>query len=1012
LLQKQVLNINFVQGLDTKTDPFQVSPGKFLSLSNSIFTKGGLLQKRNGFGQLSSLPDTTYTNTATFNGNLTAIGVDIAAYSEGSATWINKGLLQSCAISVLPLVKSSTNQTQCDAVIASNGQVCTVFSDYNGSTTTYKYVIADSVTGQIIVPATLIMPSAGTIVGPPRVFWLVDYFIIVFGALITGINHLEYVAIRLNMPTVVTTAVSISNSYNPSGNPAFDGYVANGNLYLAWNGNDGGGAIRVAYLKSSLLLSGTAVFSGHNGTLFSVTADETGSSPVIWVTFYSSGSSTGYTLAVNQILATVLGPTEIISSGTVENLATVAQNMLMTVYYEIQNFYGYDGSIPTNYVERNTVTQGGTVGTPAVLIRSVGLASKAFIINGEPYVNVTYYSVYQPTYFTINDSGQIITKFAYSNAGGYLTDGLPSALVSGNSVSIAYLYKDLLTAVNKTQGIANSAGIYSQTGVNLITITIDNSNIHTSEIGLNLNVTGGILWAYDGSVATEQNFNVWPDNVEVTTATGSGDITAQQYYYQATYEWTDAQGNLFRSAPSIPVAITTTTSSSTNTIYVPSLRLTYKIATPVRIVLYRWSTAQQNYYQVTSVIQPVLNPNILTTDYVTITDTLSDAEILGNELIYTTGGVIEDIAPPPSSSIALFDNRLFLVDAEDKNLLWFSKQIIEGTPVEMSDLFTLYVSPTISAQGSTGPITALSTMDDKLIIFKKDAIYYMNGTGPDNTGANSQYSQPTFITSTVGCANENSIVFIPQGLMFQSDKGIWILGRDLSTNYIGAPVEQFNGDLVESALGILGTNQVRFTLNSGITLMYDYFYGQWGTFNGVPAISSVLYQGLHTFIDQYGRVFQETPGVYLDGSNPVLLSFTTSWFNLAGLQGYLRAYFFYLLGVYYSPHKLNLQIAYNYNSSPTQNSIITPSNFSPNYGEVSPYGQQSEYGSNNNQANIEQWRVFLQKQRCQSFQITLTEVYDSTMGGAAGQGLSLSGLALVYAGKKGFRPMANAQSVG
>ena len=30
------------------------------------------------------------------------------------------------------------------------------------------------------------------------------------------------------------------------------------------------------------------------------------------------------------------------------------------------------------------------------------------------------------------------------------------------------------------------------------------------------------------------------------------------YFYQVTYEWSDSQGNLFRSAPSIPISVTTT----------------------------------------------------------------------------------------------------------------------------------------------------------------------------------------------------------------------------------------------------------------------------------------------------------------------------------------------------------------------------------------------------------------------------------------------------------------------
>jgi hypothetical protein len=303
-------------------------------------------------------------------------------------------------------------------------------------------------------------------------------------------------------------------------------------------------------------------------------------------------------------------------------------------------------------------------------------------------------------------------------------------------------------------------------------------------------------------------------------------------------------------------------------------------------------------------------------------------------------------------------------------------------------------------------------MDDKLIIFKHDAIYYINGTGPDNTGANSQYSQTIFITSSVGCTNQQSLILTPMGLMFQSDKGIWLLGRDLSTQYIGAPVEGFNGSLVQSAVNVPATTQVRFTLDTGQMLMYDYFYGQWGTFVGAPCLSSCVYNGLHTLL-QAGQavgvpILQETPGLYLDAANPVLLSLTTSWYNLAGLQGYQRAYFFYLLGQYYSPHKLQVSIAYDYNESPSQSVLITPTNASPPYGGSSPYGQ----GTYGGPGSLERWRVFLQRQRCQAFQISIQEVFDASFGTVAGQGLTLSGLNLVYAAKKGFRPTSDGKSIG
>src|SRR6185503_15610551 len=109
MLQKQALNINFAKGLDTKTDPKQVQLGNFLALSNSVFTKGGLLQKRNGYAQLPSLIESG-SHVTTFNGDLTAIGSNLQALSQGSNTWTNRGSIQPCSISTMPLVRNNLNQ--------------------------------------------------------------------------------------------------------------------------------------------------------------------------------------------------------------------------------------------------------------------------------------------------------------------------------------------------------------------------------------------------------------------------------------------------------------------------------------------------------------------------------------------------------------------------------------------------------------------------------------------------------------------------------------------------------------------------------------------------------------------------------------------------------------------------------------------------------------------------------------------------------------------------------------
>ncbi len=619
---------------------------------------------------------------------------------------------------------------------------------------------------------------------------------------------------------------------------------------------------------------------------------------------------------------------------------------------------------------------------------------------------------------------KVISKLAYSNgfsSNAYYLTGLPQISNIDSVLHVPYIVTDQIFPVNK--GTNNppgtpSAGIYTQYGINLVRFDLATKDIYSAEIAKNLHITGGILWQYDGYLPVEHGFFLYPDYIQAGYNTTGGNMAAQPdgatnnsaYYYQVTYEWSDNQGNIYRSAPSIPFPVTTSGNLSTGsvTIQVPTLRLTYKTANPVKIVIYRWSVAQQVYYQVTSYTTPLLNDP--TIDNVTFLDVFADSAILGRSILYTTGGVVENVAAPAVSALTLFDERLWAINSEDPNVLWYSKPVIQNTPVETSDLFTVYVAPTTGVQGpGTGPSRAICGMDDKLIIFKDNALYYLNGKGPDLTGANSQYSQPTFITAAVGSSNPDSIAVIPQGIVFQSNKGIWLLGRDLSTKYIGAPVEAYNNAIVQSVVVVPGTTQVRFRMSADITLMYDYYYDQWATFTGASGTSSVIYEELDTFINRYGQVFQETPRLYLDGTTPVLLGFTTSWISLAGLQGYERFYQGYLLGTYYTPFKLSMKLAYDYNPNSSQLIEIMPDNYSSTYGADSPYGDGTPYGG---PSNVFETRFFPEIQKCETFQITLDEIYDPSFGVQAGAGLTLSGLNLIVGVKKGSRTQKASQSFG
>lgn len=1014
-LQKQSVEISFHKGLDTKTDPFRLSIGNFVSLNNSIFDTLGRLTKRNGFGQITTLT-TAASFLTTFNGNLTAIGTTLQAFAAGTNSWIPAGTIAPMQLGVLPLIRNSLNQTQSDTAISSNNLICTVYTETDGSTVTYKYAVADATTGQNVLPPAVIA-SAATY-GTPKVFALGTYFIIVY------INHpaaynLKYISINIQT-LAVSSAATVSTSVDPAATCNFDGVVYSGSLFLAWSGASGSG-IKCASLSSTLTLSSVVnPDASHVATLMSVCADTTNA--IIWVTYYDLATTSGYTLALSPTsLATVLAAQQIISSGTILNITSWASAGTNTAYYEVSTAYTFGGA--TNLITKITCTQAGVVGSPANVVRSVGLGSKAFSVSSTVYFLATYSSSYQSTYFLINASTSVqaapivVAKLAYANGGGYLVTGLPSIAVSGTTAYISYLFKDLIQAANKNTNVPSGTqinGIYTQTGINLVSFNFTTTNFAAIETAASLQMTGGFMWQYDGYVPVEQNFFLYPDSVTVTTSTSGGSLKDQTYYYIATYEWCDNQGLIHRSAISIPVKQATTGGdTSTNTIKIPTLRLTYKVANKVKVVLYRWSTAQQTYYQVTSISVPTMNST--TADIVTITDTFADATILGNNILYTNGGVVENTNAPSANAMTTFDTRLWQIDAEDSNLLRFSKQIIENVPVEMSQVFTLFVPSNTPGKGTTGPMKCIFEMDEKLIIWKKNSVFYINGIGPDNTGANSQYSDPIFITSPVGCDNPNSIVLTPHGLIFQSANGWWLLNRSLQCSYIGAEVEAYNGATTLSALSIPGTNRVVFELDSGVKLTYDYYVGQWSTWIGAAGISAVIYQDLLTYMSAStvvvppsgasytlpSQVFQETPGAYLDGSVPVCMSFKTGWVNLAGLQGYKRFYWMEMLGSYISPHKLAIGIAYDFASPVVQSAGVSPDNYTPPWGGDALWSDSTYYGGNSS-GEVEQWQINVARQTCQSFQISFQEYFDASIGAPAGEGLSLSSLQLTVGMIKGF----------
>lgn len=470
------------------------------------------------------------------------------------------------------------------------------------------------------------------------------------------------------------------------------------------------------------------------------------------------------------------------------------------------------------------------------------------------------------------------------------------------------------------------------------------------------------------------------NNTLSTVPIVEGELTDGNRGYRAVYRWSDNAGRDHRSAPSelLNVVLDAGTETQVTYIRVPTLRLTEK--TDVVIELYRTEDAGETFY----LAQTLSNDSSV--DFVTFIDTLSDADLISKELLYTTGGVLENVAFPPARLVTALPNRLVVV-GDDPYRVFFSKIVEEGKPVEFNDIIYRDVLEKF------GSISAIQAMDEKTIIFTNDAHFYVTGDGPNNLGQQDTFTIPEVSSTDLGCIDPGSVVYAPVGVMFKSRKGIWLLSKGLAVQYVGDRVEAFNSQTITSAQIVGELNQVRFITNESRALVFNYNLNKWATFENHGGLSSTVIENDYYYVRENSAIYKEDRESFSDASSTIKLKFETGWLSLAEMQGFQRIYYALLLASFKTPHKLKVRVAYDFVDAWVQEEIINPEDFLSNerYGESTTYGSDSPYGGN---GNLYQIRVFMKRQKCQAIKISIEDLQDET-----GEGLSISSVTLRVANK-------------
>ena len=391
----------------------------------------------------------------------------------------------------------------------------------------------------------------------------------------------------------------------------------------------------------------------------------------------------------------------------------------------------------------------------------------------------------------------------------------------------------------------------------------------TTEFDTNTFIPSGLAHHYDGDLVREfWTYYPWIDQISLVAG---GSLTAGLLHeYCVVWVAMDNQGRVWRSRPSIIRSATPSGGNLTVRLRISQYTATSQETTigfdVVGIEIYRRTLSSDPFVRLfRSGIGPAEGNDRQTISFLQVDDTGASHTTASQPNIYTNGGVLEAFTPPPCTQSVIFDNRLWIFNA---NVLWYSRELVDGEGPAFHPTQTIAV-------GDEADVVALAVMDSNLVIFKSEAPFFLQGAGPDDTGANASYSVPQRIVSPVGCVDQRAVVVGGRGIYFLSRRGIERMSRDLSIEYIGERVEDSweANPTVTSAVFVQRDGEVRFNVAGTQTvsaLIYDEMTDVWTVdmFHSTDVTEpwgGAAVAGVYYWLEASSvRVYQEVPGLYSD----------------------------------------------------------------------------------------------------------------------------------------------------
>lgn len=364
---------------------------------------------------------------------------------------------------------------------------------------------------------------------------------------------------------------------------------------------------------------------------------------------------------------------------------------------------------------------------------------------------------------------------------------------------------------------------------------------------------------------------------------GGGALTLLATYgYRLTIEAHDEDGRIWRSPPSPPVFITMTGANNRVTLditrYVNWTAINER-GRQFRLVFWRTAANGSQYrrYKTLDVLSGA-----------TYNDDAADSAIINGEVLYTGGELPTALTPAPSH-LALFGDRLWAVNRDFRTELACTKRLRPGRQPEFID------AGTVDIDDAFGDITGVSSIDDKGVVFKRNAIYFLQGDGLEDNGAGQVHTYAQ-VTQDYGALPGTPIIAAGDVIYFVSDRGIHTIDRGGNIDWVGAGVDQYLGqpqintpETIFDGCFIPEQNEVRI-VTSNYILVHNRTWNTWTRWTGLAGMRRcVVIAGRMWLFKSDGTVWREGDHTQLTDQGAAIVGRIRSAWVRAN-EGQIRLY--------------------------------------------------------------------------------------------------------------------------